>query len=205
MFRKKIHALAVALPACLPLMWGGQHALAQTAPPAKAKPAAAAHAHGRAKLLIAIDGPVLTLAFESPLDNLVGFEHAPRTDKQKAALQKMSESLQQADGLFVPAPAARCSLQSVTLLSPVLEAMAAAAKDKPAAQPGAGGRHGGGDGHAELDATIVFRCEQPAQLRELEVRLFDRFAGLKRLDAQIASAQGQKAMQLSAGARRASW
>jgi hypothetical protein len=51
----------------------------------------------------------------------------------------------------------------------------------------------------------VFRCEEPAQLRTLEVKLFDRFPGVKRLDAQVVSAQGQKAQPLTAGSRRIAW
>ena len=53
-----------------------------------------AHEHGVATLDVAVDGRTLTLQFESPLDNVVGFEHAPRTDKQRAALKNMEEKLQ---------------------------------------------------------------------------------------------------------------
>ncbi len=200
MIRNTVFATLCGGVACLALAWPGHPAFAQPAP-AKAKPAAAAHTHGRAKLRVAVDGNQLTLEFESPLENLVGFEHAPRNDKQKAALQGMVEALQKADAHFVPAAAARCMQQSVKLESAVLDAMAqGTAKGKPA-----GGQHAGHDGHAELEATIVFRCEEPAQLRALEVRLFDRFPGVKRLDAQVASAQGQKSVPLSASARRLGW
>ena len=92
------------------------------------------------------------------------------------------------------------------LESAVLDAMAqsAAAKGKPVAQA-AVAQHAGHDSHAEIEATIVFRCEEPAQLRMLEVKLFDRFPGIKRLDAQVVWAQGQKAQPLTAGSRRIAW
>ncbi len=80
----------------------------------------------------------------------------------------------------------------------------AAAKGKPVAQA-AVAQPAGDDGHTEIEATIVFRCEEPAQLRTLEVKLFDRFPGVKRLDAQVVSAQGQKAQPLTAGSRRIAW
>ena len=203
MLRKIFFTAGVTLPVGLFTAWIGQAAFAQALPaPAKAKPTAAAHSHGRAKLRVATDGNLLTLEFESPLENLVGFEHAPRNDKQKAALQGMAEALRKADAHFVPAAAARCTQQSVKLESAVLDALAqpAAGKGKPAS-----GQPGGHDGHAEIEATIVFRCEEPAQLRALEVKLFDRFPGVKRLDAQVVSAQGQKSVQLSAAARRLAW
>ena len=71
--------------------------------------------------------------------------------------------------------------------------------------PAAVAQHAGHDSHAEIEATIVFRCEEPAQLRMLEVKLFDRFPGIKRLDAQVVWAQGQKAQPLTAGSRRIAW
>lgn len=201
MTRNPVFATLCGWSACLALVWPGHPALAQTAP-AKAKPATAAHTHGRAKLRVAAEGNLLTLEFESPLENLVGFEHAPRNDQQKAALQGMADALRKADAHFVPAAAARCAQQSVKLESALLDAMAqpTAAKGKPAA-----GQLAGHDGHAEIEATIVFRCEEPAQLRALEVKLFDRFPGVKRLDAQVVSAQGQKSVPLSAAARRLAW
>ena len=98
MLRKIFFTAGVTLPVGLFTAWIGQAAFAQALPaPAKAKPTAAAHSHGRAKLRVATDGNLLTLEFESPLENLVGFEHAPRNDKQKAALQGMAEALRKAD------------------------------------------------------------------------------------------------------------
>jgi hypothetical protein len=88
---------------------------------------AGAHVHGTASLQVAIDGQTLTLNLETPLENLLGFEHAPRTDKQKAAVRAMSERLNQPGELFSPSPAAQCTSVSVALDSPVL---------KPATQAG---------------------------------------------------------------------
>jgi len=55
--------------------------------------AAPAHVHGVAKMDLAVDGNKLTLSMEMPLDNLVGFEHLPKTDKQKAALAEAMATL----------------------------------------------------------------------------------------------------------------
>ena len=49
------------------------------------------HVHGVASLQVAVDGNTLTLNLESPLDNVLGFEHAPRSEKQKAAVRSMDE------------------------------------------------------------------------------------------------------------------
>ncbi|KFB75420.1 DUF2796 domain-containing protein [Candidatus Accumulibacter cognatus] len=148
----------------------------------------AAHVHGAASLLVAIDGKNLTLNLESPLNNLVGFEHTPRTEKQKAAVRAMAERLNQPASLFIASPVAACTPLSVKLESPVLE------PTKPA-----------GDGHADLDGEFVFRCEHPEALRALEVGLFQAFPRLQRVDAQVAGPRGQSAVRLSPQQRNIAW
>ena len=148
-----------------------------------------AHVHGAASLQVAIDGNTLTLHIESPLESLLGFEHAPRTDKQKAAVRALSERLNQAGDLFMPSPAARCAPVSVKLDSPVLQA----------------GKQPTGDGHADLDGEFVFRCENPEALRDLEVAIFPSFPNLRRLDVQVAGPRGQSAATLSPQQRRIAW
>lgn len=148
-----------------------------------------AHVHGIAKLQVAVDGNTLTLDFESPLDSLLNFEHMPRTEKQKAAVRAMAERLNKPGTLFLPTPAARCDPVSVKLESPVLEPVR-----KPA-----------GDDHADLDAEFVFKCAQPNELRGMEIKLFDAFRNLRRLDVQVAGARGQAASRLTPAQHHISW
>lgn len=148
-----------------------------------------AHVHGVAKLEVAVDAGTLTLSLESPLDNLLGFEHRPRNDREKAAVGAMADRLKAAAALFAPTPAAQCKIASVKLDSPVLEVA------KPSA----------GDGHADLDAEFVFHCARPEALRDLEVWLFRDFPQLRRLDVQVAGPRGQTATRLTPGQRRIAW
>lgn len=148
-----------------------------------------AHVHGTARLEIAVDADTLTLSLDSPLDSLLGFEHLPRNDKERAAVRAMGDKLQQAAALFAPTPAAQCQVQSVKLASPVLE---------PA-------KTAGGDGHADLDGEFVFRCAHPEALRGLEVGLFQSFPHLRRLDVQVAGPRRQMAVRLTPQQRRVSW
>jgi hypothetical protein len=148
-----------------------------------------AHVHGSARLQVAVDGNTLSLQLDTPLANLVGFEHAPRTAQQKQALRAMADRLRQAAEIFTPTPAARCLVVSIELESPLLQ------PSPPA----------GGDGHADLDGSFVFRCADPAALRDLEVGLFASFPKLRRLDVQVAGPRGQSATRLSPQQRRVSW
>lgn len=168
-----------------------------------------AHTHGIASLQVAVEGERLTLEFSSPLENLVGFERAPRTDKEKAAVRQMVERLQKPEDFFAPSPEARCVRTSVKLDSPVIAAQLAAngAAAKGGTPPPTDGRAGQAKAseHAALSAKIVFRCEQPQNLKGLTVALFDTFPKLRRVDAQVAGAKKQMATRLTTRNRHIPW
>lgn len=155
-------------------------------------PAAAAgkaHEHGVMKLDVAVEGNILSIALESPLDSFLGFERAPRTDAERTAAAELLTRLRGPDRgapLFSPDAAAQCTLNKAEVSAPVLEA------SKPAAAK---------DGHADLDASYAYTCTQPAQLKNLEVGLFEAFRRLKRIDVQVAGAQGQSKLTLTRPAR----
>ena len=69
-----------------------------------------AHAHGVAHLNVAVEGNDLYIELFSPAANIVGFEHHPRTEKQKAAVNKAIEKLQAGEALFVFSPGAEGKL-----------------------------------------------------------------------------------------------
>ncbi len=158
-----------------------------------AMPAAAfgqsAHVHGIAKLEVVAEGRDLLLHLESPLDGVLGFEHAPRNDREDAAVAQMRRTLVQGDTLFAPTPAAQCRLVSASVTAPSLDA-------KPA---------GGHAEHSDLDADFRFTCAQPGKLNGLEVRLGDAFPRLRRIDAEVVSGKGQSATKLSSKQRWLSW
>ena len=155
------------------------------------------HSHGIGKLGIALDGAVLTLRLDVPLEDLVGFERAPRDDKERAAVKAAADAIRQADRMFVPTAAASCALQGVRLESPVLDPVllgGAAGSAKPAA--------GKSSGHAELAAEIAYQCKEPAALKSIEVNIFDSFKKVRRLDVSRIGASGQKASRVTTKARR---
>jgi hypothetical protein len=147
-----------------------------------------AHVHGSATLQVAVEGRALTLTFLSPLDGLLGFERAPRTAKEKAAAADLMARLRKPEAWFVPTQAASCKLASTRISAPVLEAGATAA-----------------DGHAELSAEYTYRCEHPEALHGLEVKLFDSFRRLRRVQAEVAGPKGQSAATLTPARRQLSW
>jgi hypothetical protein len=132
------------------------------------------HEHGALQLSLAIDGERLAIEMEAPLDGLIGFERTPRNDAERRAAADLLARLRRGGDLFVPAAAAQCRFVSANVRAPVLEPGAAPARGE----------------HAELEASFEYRCAQPAQLRTLDVALFDAFKRLRKVSVQWAGAPG---------------
>ena len=57
-----------------------------------------AHNHGYGNLNVAIDGQTVALELDTPAYNIVGFEHSPETDKDKATFKKALSILNNGTG-----------------------------------------------------------------------------------------------------------
>lgn len=132
------------------------------------------HVHGEGRLDVTIDKDSVTLNIELPLDVAVGFERAPKNDREKAALATAEKTLDDTAALFQPTAAAGCTVQSAQVGMP---------------------RFAGE--HADIEAGYVFRCARPAELKGIETTLFKRFKRLYRLEVQRAGPIGQGAQRLT--------
>lgn len=144
-----------------------------------------AHVHGMAQLAVAVEGPLLSITLEAPLDGLVGFERAPRSEAERKAAAAALARLKDGAALFKPDAAAGCTLGEARVSAAVLE-------------PGAAGA---GSDHADLDAAYTFRCASPQALRTLQVALFDAFPRLMQIDVQVAGVRAQSKATLKRPAR----
>ncbi len=95
------------------------------------------HEHGAARLDVSVDAQTLTIRLESPLDNLVGFESAPKSEQQRTTVRRMAERFHRPQDLFQPTAAAACTPGSVSLASLAIPAalLAAPGAPVPAADP----------------------------------------------------------------------
>lgn len=141
------------------------------------------HVHGEGRLAVAIDKDTITLDLELPLDVAVGFERAPQSDKEKAALAAAEKALSDAAALWLPTPSANCAVQSAEAGMPKFT----------------------GGAHADVDARYVFRCANPAALKGIETTLFKQFKRLYRLEAQRAGPAGQGKQRLTPKAPVLNW
>jgi len=145
-----------------------------------------AHVHGHAKIQIAIDNDKVTLVFESPMDNLIGFEYKPVTDTEKSRLSNMVAALHSPEKQFVFNPEADCRVSSVKLESALLDD----GRDEH-------------ESHSDLDGEFIFVCNKAPV--SLTVNLFDITFNLKELDIEIVSQDKQMATELNAKKRNFKW
>lgn len=148
-----------------------------------------AHQHGVLRLDIAVEARKLTLQMESPLNNLVGFERAPRSDAERQRVEAALAKLKAAQTLFAIDPAAQCKLSNVRLTSAVLKL----GPSQPANRS---------NEHADIDASFEFDCQDATRAAFVDVGLFDAFADMKQIEVQAATPKGQLKHTLKRPARR---
>ena len=145
-----------------------------------------AHEHGAAQLNIAVEDNTLHLELSSPAANIVGFEHKPRTTKQRQAVKHAIHTLKQAMVLFEPSASAKCQPGKT-------EVDAGALQDSHHHD-----EHHHHEGHADFSAHYVFQCARPDKLDTLQLRLFKHFPGIEELQLQLLTDSGQGAMTITA-------
>jgi hypothetical protein len=155
-------------------VWG-LNALVLLAIAGSPQASAGVHEHGVVKLDVAVDGNLLTLQLEAPLDSLLGFEHRPRTEAQRQAADAVLKRINDGASLFKPSATALCTLSETTIDADALQ-------PEPAAKPGE---------HADLDASFEFKCAQPDKLLDIDVALFDAFKRIQRINVQVIGPKGQ--------------
>ncbi|MFD0916879.1 DUF2796 domain-containing protein [Pseudahrensia aquimaris] len=136
------------------------------------------HEHGHVKLEIAIEGNAMEIKLEAPGESIVGFEHAAKTDDQKAAVAKAREQLSDANTLFVIPADAGCTVQAS---SAELH------------------QHGN---HNEFEGEYTFNCTNTAALASMETKLFSLYPSIEEIDVDYVSANGQGSVELEADSPR---
>jgi len=166
--------------------------------------AAKPHVHGVATLQVVADGKTLELRFESPLENLVGFERGPRNDKERQQIRDLAAKWRQSNALFAPTTEAQCKARDVTLTSAVIEPTLLLPADALVATPSKNVPVAASD-HADLNAIVRFHCDNPGALKGIDVRLFSAYSRLRQLNVEIISATKQSAVKLTPAQTLIKW
>jgi hypothetical protein len=141
------------------------------------------HEHGVARLDIAVEARQIVVQFDSPLDNLVGFERAPRTDAERKRADEAVARLKDGDKMFQFDAGAGCKMVRFSLDSPALGYGSASPGEKDSAD------------HADLLATWEFQCADASKAAQVDVGLF-AFNPLKIVQVQLALPKAQAKREL---------
>ena len=154
-----------------------------------------AHVHGKVVVNLALEGNTLRVELDAPAINVVGFEHAPRTEAERRAVAIVDRWLASGAGsLGVPA-AARCALGKVEYQPPKLADDHEAGHDH---EPG----HDDGADHADYEASYTFTCANPAALAWSELWLVQRLRRVAEIELNLVTPQAQSQRTLGADAAR---
>jgi Protein of unknown function (DUF2796) len=156
------------------------------------------HEHGKVTLNVAMDGPTLSIELDAPAANVVGFEHAPRTSEERAALSRVSTYLRAGRDLIGVPPAAQCHFVGTEYTEPKWESASDSDSNSHAASATAETQ----EHHADFDARINYRCDRVAELAWFEPWVLLKLLNLTEARVNILTATGQRAETVTSGHAR---
>ena len=158
-----------------------------------------AHKHGHGRLNVVTEGTELAIELYMPAVNVVGFEHEPRTDEQKRAVEKVLQVFGQVEKLFVPSPAARCKVENVVIEVGGMAHHEGESHGEHEHEGHDESEKGQEETHSELHARYHFHCDSPKKLVRLEVQLFENLKNAEEIAAQVVTTTVQTATALRPG------
>jgi hypothetical protein len=164
--------------ACLPIFFC---ALASTPAGAAEFAQRAAHEHGKVTINAALDGSQLVIELDSPAINVVGFEHEPRTDDERAAVRSAADLLKSGRSLFGMPKEALCLFKAADIKAPHWEQFE---KEH--------GEHDEHEHHADYEARFTYQCEAPNRLTWIAPLLLGSLRNVVEARVNIATARGQQ-------------
>ena len=152
-----------------------------------------AHEHGAAQLNVVLDGKVLELQLESPAMNLVGFEHAAKSDADKAKVAAAHSQLEQPQALF-GLNAGDCTISKQELESPLFADHADTHEHKHDHDH----ETSHDNEHSDIHAHYSLDCQKPEELKQLNLgELFKRFPATEKIQVQLIGPNGQQGLELT--------
>ena len=133
-----------------------------------------AHEHGHATLSLAVEGDEVEMELEIPAESVVGFEYAPESDADKAAVETATATLSDPAALFTLPDGCTVGETEVE-------------------------HHVEGD-HAEFHAEYAMTCT--GAFEAVETTLFEAFPDLEEIEVEYATPAGQGAGELEPGEPR---
>ena len=150
-----------------------------------------AHIHGQAALTLAQENELLDIHFESPAENLVGFEHKAVSPSEVQAAEQTDATLKSPTDLF-SFIGTDCILEeaSVDMASIVDRGKGHGDSHHDSHANGHQNSHKDDhhdshenhNSHSEMSVSYRFRCQQPKRLKAVSLKLFSQFPGIEKIN-----------------------
>jgi hypothetical protein len=124
------------------------------------------------------------MELEVPGVDIVGFEHAAKTSREKSAVEKAKAQLAAPLILFALPAAAACRVTEAKI------EVENGAKEETKGD-------NKGDGHSEFHVEYALECAAPANLTGIEFGYFRAFAGAQKLDVNVITPKGQNKFEVT--------
>jgi hypothetical protein len=153
-----------------------------------------AHEHGKITINVALEKRELSIELDAPADNVIGFEHAPRTEAERQAVHDALLLLRNAQDLFGLPSAAQCRVTGSDISSPHWEAEPTSAHDESPHEQ-----------HADYEGRFTYRCEAPRELTWLEPWILDKLRGVHEARINLITPSGQRSQIVTRARERISF
>jgi hypothetical protein len=150
------------------------------------------HVHGQSHLSIAVEGKNLAMELHAPGNDIVGFEYAPSTDAQRAAVAAATNTLRDPIGLFGIPAAAQCTLgkAEITLAEEDEDEHAAAAPGATAAPAPPASVAAPTAKHSEFQVAYALTCNDVAAIASLSFAFFAKFPNALEVHVDLLTGKG---------------
>jgi hypothetical protein len=161
------------------------------------------HVHGNSHLTMAVEGRTLQMELHAPGSDIVGFEFAPSTDQQRAAIAAATNILKDPIGLFGIPAGAGCSMTKAEVK--LVE------EDEDETDPGAGAAPGPTAApppanaaapakHAEFQVAYTLTCTNLPAITGLNFTFFAKFPNATVVHVDLVTARGAFSMEVQRAA-----
>lgn len=154
------------------------------------------HVHGMAQLDVVQEGSMLLASLKAPAADLVGFEHVAHEEEQINQVYDLVGRMNLPDTFWNLPEAAGCEAEEIHVEHHLLEDEQDHDHDHD---------HDHNDeqdhdaAHSDVIVDYYYHCEQPEQLEQIRVNLFNTYPSLLELQVQLITPAGQQGMTLNAG------
>lgn len=136
-----------------------------------------AHVHGSANLTLAVENETVEIQFESPAENLIGFEHKASSPEELQIVKQTETVLNSPKGLFSFVGTICSPTETTVDVSEVMDS------EHDHKEHDTGSKDPGNSNHSEITVSYRLNCKNTEKLDSIATTIFDQFPGIEKIKA----------------------